>query len=69
MTMLCHYKTKADLKKAIGQPLKYSETSLFGNEYNPDGWNTVARRPHMQGGGREFFARVLCENGKIVKVQ
>ncbi len=68
MTMLVHYATKKELKAAIGQPLKYTETSIFGEEYTPNGELVVARRPHLQGGGREFFARVTMKNGKIEAV-
>ena len=56
--MIVHYASKKELKAAIGEPLKYSETSMSGPEYLADGTLTVARRPHLQGGGREFFARV-----------
>lgn len=69
MTMLCHYGSKKELKAAVGSPLRYSETSFFGPEYTPNGSFCVARRPHLQGGGREFFARVTMENGRIKKVE
>jgi hypothetical protein len=69
MTMLVHYNSKKELKAAIGQPLKYTETSAFGPEYSPNGEFTVARRPHLQGGGREFFARVSMKEGRIAKVE
>lgn len=67
--MLVHYASKKELKAAIGQPLQYTETSVFGPEYKADGAFTVARRPHLQGGGREFFARVTMVGGKISKVE
>jgi hypothetical protein len=66
--MLVMYDSKKALKAAIGKPLMYQETSLFGPEYRPDGTITVARRPHLQGGGREFFARVTMRDGLIHKV-
>jgi hypothetical protein len=66
--MLVKYASKKDLKASIGQPLQYIETSLHGPEYRPDGRFTVARRPHLQGGGREFFAIVTMENGLIKSV-
>ena len=69
MTMLVHYDTKKALKAAIGEPLRYSETSVFGAEYTSDGTLTVAHRPHMTGRGREFFARVTMRDGKIIKVE
>ena len=67
--MIVNYDSKKDLKASIGEPLRYSETSLFGPEYTPNGTLTVARRPHLQGGGREFFARVIMKNGLIHKVE
>lgn len=70
MTMLVKiYPTKKALREAIGKPLQVTETSIFGDEFRPNGWNTVARRPHVCGGGREFFARVRCENGIIKEVE
>jgi hypothetical protein len=59
------YASKKELKAAIGQKLRYRETSLFGPEYPADGTGSivVARRPHLAGGGREFFAEVvLCDH-------
>lgn len=75
MTMTVNtYASKKELKEAVGQPLRYEETSLFGEEYTPDGVLTVARRPHLAVAaglprGREFFARVHMSNGLIVKVE
>jgi hypothetical protein len=66
--MIVHYDSKKDLKAHIGEPLKYTETSVFGPEYVPNGSFCVARRPHLQGGGREFFAKVTMKNGLIEKV-
>lgn len=66
--MLALYPSKKDLKATIGQPLKYQETSFFGPEYKPTGEFSVACRPHLQGGGREFFARVRMLNGLIAGV-
>jgi len=66
--MLVRYATKKDLKAAIGQPLRYTETSMFGPEYKADGKFCVAHRPAIQGGGREFFAEVTMAAGLIAKV-
>lgn len=66
--MLALYATKKDLKVSIGQPLKYHETSVFGPEYKATGTFCVARRPHLQGGGREFFAQVTMRDDLIVAV-
>lgn len=54
--------------KATGEPLKYTETSMFGDEYRENGSFVVARRPHLQGGGREFFAEVTMQDGLIKSV-
>ena len=66
--MIVHYDSKKALKASIGAPLRYSETSMFGAEYTPNGKFAVARRPHLQGGGREFFAEVTMAEGLIVAV-
>lgn len=63
------YPSKKELKAAIGQPLKYQETSLFGAEYRRDGKLTGANRPHITKMGREFFANVTMKDGLIVKVE
>lgn len=65
------YKSKKELKAAIGQGLKYMETSLFGPEYRPDGEFSVAHYPAfgVNPNGREFFARVTMKGGKIAKVE
>ena len=67
--MIFNYPSKKELKAAIGQPLRYTETSLFGAEYKPDGMITGAHRPHITGKGREFFANVMMENGLIKSVK
>jgi hypothetical protein len=68
MTMIFIYESKKQLKENIGQRLKYIETSMFGNEYRPDGMLTGANRPHITGIGREFFANVTMKDGLITKV-
>jgi len=67
--LIFNYPSKKVLKEQTGQPLRYTETSVFGEQYRPDGWLTGANRPHITGIGREFFAQVLMENGKITKVK
>lgn len=67
--MIVHYESKKALKASIGQALKYTETSLFGPEYVSTGTITVARRPHLQGGGREFFATVTMKEDLIANVK
>ena len=67
--MLFLYKSKKELKNAIGQKLKYRETSIFGPEYKSNGEFTGANRPQYTGFGREFFATVTMENDLIKKVK
>jgi len=69
MTMIAIYPSKKDMKLHIGQRLKYIETSMFGDEYTPDGTITVANRPHITGIGREFFAQVTMLDGLISRVK
>ena len=72
MTLLVTgYTSKKKLKAAVGQPLKYVETSLFGPEYKADGSFLVAHLPALGHNrkGREFFARVIMKDGKISKVE
>lgn len=71
MTLLVTaYKSKKELTAAIGKPLSYQETSLFGKEYLADGELVVAHRPSITPiGGREFFANVTMKDGLIHKVK
>mgnify|MGYP003624842671 FL=1 len=62
------YKSKKLLKESIGYPLKYIETSVFGNEFIENGDIVGANRPHITGIGREFFAKVTMQDGIIAKV-
>jgi hypothetical protein len=66
--MIFRYPTKKDLKEAVGQPLRYTETSMFGPEYRPDGKLAGCNRPHLTGYQREFFAEVTMVGGLISKV-
>lgn len=68
--MIALYATKKDLAAAVGQPLKYQETSMFGDEYRADGTFSVANRPSITRipGAREFFAEVTMVGGLIAKV-
>lgn len=59
------YKSKKDLKAAIGQSLRYTETSIFGPEYKADGsFCVVGPSPYE----RKWFAQVTMRDGKIAKV-
>ena len=63
--MVSRYKTKKDLKNAIGQTLRYEETSLFGQEYSDNGtFPMVGPSAYV----RKFFSKVTMVNGKISKV-
>ncbi len=64
-----NYPSKKELKTNVGKPLKYIETSMFGNEYVSDGYLVGANRPHITGQGREFFAEVTMKNNLIVGVK
>tara|TARA_R100001594_G_C3975002_1_gene248686 strand:- start:291 stop:500 length:210 start_codon:yes stop_codon:yes gene_type:complete len=69
MTLVVNYPSKKTLKSNVGQPLDYTETSMFGPEYRSQGMLTVANRPHITGMGREFFAQVFMKDGLIDKVK
>jgi hypothetical protein len=60
------YKTKKELKAAVGQSLRYEETSMFGEEYRPNGrFCVVVPSPRE----RKWFAEVTMENGLIKSVK
>ena len=60
------YKTKKELKAAVGQPLRYEETSMFGEEYRPNGRFCVVGPSPRE---RKWFAEVTMENGLIKSVE
>ena len=62
MIELC-YKTKKDLKNSKGEELNYIETSIFGQEYKSNGTITGCNKK------RSWFANVIIENDKILKVK
>ncbi len=60
------YKTKKDLKAAIGTALQYEETSMFGAEYRANGtFNVVGPSPTR----RVWYATVTMRDGVIVAVK
>ena len=59
------YRTKKDLKAAIGRPLRYQETSLFGGEYKPDGRFAVVGPGAYE---RKWYAQVTLKDGIIQAV-
>ncbi len=68
--LIFNYTSKKELAENIGKPLRYTETSLFGAEYRPDGMLTGSNRPSITGiKGREFFANVTMANGLIAAVK
>jgi|TARA_R110000751_G_scaffold75679_2_gene152353 hypothetical protein len=67
--MLLIYPSKKELKANIGKPLRYQETSMFGDEYLATGIFTGANRPHLTNIGREFFAEITMENNLIKAVK
>lgn len=67
--LILDYPSKKELKENIGKPLKYRETSLFGEEYVANGNITGCNRPHLTGHKREFYAQVTLRDGLIVEVK
>jgi hypothetical protein len=67
--LIAVYPSKKECKENIGKPLKYIETSMFGEEYKPNGVLTVANRPHITKIGREWFGNITMENGLIKNVK
>jgi hypothetical protein len=60
------YKAKKDLKAAIGKPLRYVETSMFGPEFKDNGkFPVVGPCPYTN---RKWYAQVTMVNGLIAKV-
>ena len=67
--IILNYKSKKELRENIGKSLNYTETSMFGPEYNSDGTVVGSNRPHSTNNeGREFFAEVTLKNHIIQKV-
>jgi hypothetical protein len=64
--MAANYKTKKDLKAAVGQRLRYEETSMFGAEYRSNGrFCVVGPSPYQ----RKWYADVTMENDLIKTVR
>ena len=60
------YKAKKDLKAAVGQRLRYNETSMFGPEYKSTGKFCVVGPSAYE---RKWFAEVEMKDNLIVKVK
>ena len=59
------YKTKKELKTQVGKPLRYVETSIFGEEYTPNGrFCVVGPSPYV----RKWYAEVTMKDDLIMKV-
>jgi|TARA_R110000764_G_scaffold5240_1_gene21032 hypothetical protein len=67
--IIAFYPSKKACKESIGKPLEYMETSLFGEEWLPNGSFVVANRPHITGLGREWFAQITMSDGLIKGVK
>ena len=67
--LIFDYPSKKELAACVGQKLRFRETSMFGPEYDPNGFLTGCNRPHMTGHKREFFANVQMKDGLIAKVK
>jgi len=67
--LILNYKSKKELKSNVGKTLNYTETSMFGDEYKPNGVVVGSNRPYSTNNeGREFFAEVTLKNNLIKKV-
>lgn len=69
--MILNYESKKELKENIGKPLRYTETSFFGQEYISNGRFSGCNRPHdpRGTGTREFFASVYMVDDLIKVVR
>jgi hypothetical protein len=63
--LVANYPYKKDLKNQIGKQLNYTETSMFGPEYKPNGSFCVVGPRATE---RKWYAKVTMENGLIKKV-
>lgn len=65
--MQANYNTKKELKASIGQPLKYAETSMFGQEYLSNGsFCVVGPDARLD---RKWYAEVTMKDNLITKVK
>ena len=63
--LVANYKTKKDLKSNVGKQLLYTETSMFGAEFNPNGKFCIVGPSAYN---RKFYAEVTMQNNLIKKV-
>ena len=64
--MAAYYPTKKALKEAIGKPLQYGETSMFGAEYRSTGRFCVVGPSEYS---RKWYATVVMQDDKIASVK
>ncbi len=69
--MILNYESKKELKENIGNRLRYTETSFFGEEYKSNGTFVGCNRPHdpRGTGKREFFAEITMVDDLISEVK
>ena len=69
--MIFNYESKKQMKENIGKSLKYTETSIFGDQYESNGKIVGSNRPwDTKGTGtREFFACITMVDDLISKVE
>jgi len=63
--LAANYPTKKNLKAAVGQALRFTETSFFDSEYRRDGIFSVVGPSSEK---RNWYATVTMVAGKIAKV-
>jgi|GEM_PF-2592088 len=61
------YRSKKELKEAIGQPLRFEPTNVLVSEYTPFG-RVVVRGPVAHGKHRPWVAEVTLIDGVIRRV-
>lgn len=64
--LVANYPTKKALKSMIGHTLNYTETSIFGAEFKPDGKFCVVGPSAYD---RKWYAEVTMQNGRISRVK
>lgn len=63
--MVALYETKKVLKEHVGKNLMYQETSMFGQEFKPNGTFAVVGPNDYD---RKWYASITMENNLIKKV-
>jgi hypothetical protein len=64
--LVATYKTKKALKESVGKSLRYQETSMFGEEYKPNGTLYVVGPGAYE---RKWYAQVTMKDDAIVRVK